>query len=302
MQRRSFIYSSAAGLLASTAGARSPNVARNETRSESGSWVETSEGAKLFCRSWGSGRPVVFIHGWAVSGDVWQYQMAPLSAQLRCVTYDKRGHGRSNDPGRGYNYDSLADDLAAVLDQLDLKNVVLVGHSMGPAEIARYLSRHGAARVSRIVLISSALPFMLKAPDNPQGIDPAILEQRRQQWLQDLPKFLASNARSFVTADTSAETVTWIASLGAQASLKALLDLNHAITETDLRADVARITVPTLIVHGGQDKSAPLELTGKRVAAMIPGSQLKIYDDAPHGLLLTHQNRLNPDLLQWASA
>src|SRR5439155_13458409 len=113
--------------------------------------VETPDGARLFCRAWGAGRPVVFVHGWAVNCDVWQYQMAPLSAHAWCIAYDKRGHGRSSDPGRGYDYDTLADDLAAVLDQLDLRDVVLVGHSMGPAEIVRYLSRHGSARISRVV-------------------------------------------------------------------------------------------------------------------------------------------------------
>lgn len=228
--------------------------------------------------------------------------MAPLSAQCRCVAYDKRGHGRSSDPGRGYDYDALADDLAAVLDRLDLRNVVLVGHSMGPAEIVRYISRHGTERVSRLVLISSALPFMLKTPDNPDGIDADNLQERRRQWLRDFPKFLVSNARSFVTPETSEETVAWIANLGMQASFKGLVDLNHAITETDQRADVSRIKLPTLLIHGAQDKSAPLELTSKRLAAMVSGSQLKIYEGAPHGLLLTHSDRLNADLAGWINS
>jgi non-heme chloroperoxidase len=243
----------------------------------------------------------VFVHGWAVNCDIWQYQMSPLSAHARCIAYDKRGHGRSSDPGCGYNYDTLADDLAAVLEQLDLHNIVLVGHSMGPAEIVRYLSRHGSARIARIALISSALPFILKTSDNPEGVDAAVFEDRRRQWLQDLPKFLAANARSFVTAETSAETVEWIAGMGLQASLKALFDLNHAITETDLRKEVEKIRVPTLIIHGAEDSSAPLELTGKRTAMLISGSQLKVYEGAPHGLLLTHQDRLNHDLLDWIS-
>lgn len=269
---------------------------------ETPSLIQSSKDTSLFCRSWGNGRPVVFVHGWAVSSDVWRYQMAPLSAQCRCVAYDKRGHGRSSDPGRGYDYDALADDLAAVLDRLDLRNVVLVGHSMGPAEIVRYISRHGTERVSRLVLISSALPFMLKTPDNPDGIDADNLQERRRQWLRDFPKFLVSNARSFVTPETSEETVAWIANLGMQASFKGLVDLNHAITETDQRADVSRIKLPTLLIHGAQDKSAPLELTSKRLAAMVSGSQLKIYEGAPHGLLLTHSDRLNADLAGWINS
>jgi pimeloyl-ACP methyl ester carboxylesterase len=177
--------------------------------------IDTGTGARLFYRSWGAGRPIVFVHGWAVSADVWQYPMASLSQHVRCIAYDKRGHGRSSDPGQDYDYDGLAKDLAALLDQLDLRNVVLVGHSMGPPEIVRYLTRHGKARVAKLVFISPALP--------------------------------------------------------------------------------------TLIIHGAQDKSAPLDLTSQRLVTMIRGSQLKIYDGAPHGLLLTHQDRLNQDLLGWVS-
>jgi len=264
--------------------------------------IETRDGATLYSRSWGSGRPVVFVHGWAVNCDVWQYQMTALSEHARCIAYDKRSHGRSSDPGQGYDYDTLADDLAAVLEHYDLRNLVLVGHSMGPAEIVRYLSRHGATRVSRLVLISSALPFMMKTPDNPGGIDAAIFAERRKAWTQDMPKFLAENARAFVLPSSSPETVAWLADMGAQASLKALVDLNHAITETDLRKDVGQIRLPTLVIHGEADKSAPLDLAGGRTAAMISGSQLKIYEGAPHGLLLTHQDRLNQDLVAWTRA
>jgi pimeloyl-ACP methyl ester carboxylesterase len=263
--------------------------------------ITVGDGTVLFYRAVGDGRPVVFVHGWAVNCDIWQYQLNHLSAHGRCYAYDKRGHGRSGDPGRGYDYDTLADDLHGFLDRLDLKDVVLVGHSMGPAEIVRALSRHGRSRISRLVLISSALPFILKGPDNPEGIDAAVFEQRREQWSQDMPKFLAANARSFVLPETSAETVAWVASMGAQASLKTLIDLNHAITETDLRADVARIRLPTLVIHGAQDKSAPIDLTGKQVTEMIPGSLFKVYDGAPHGLLLTHRDQLNNDLAEWVS-
>jgi pimeloyl-ACP methyl ester carboxylesterase len=259
----------------------------------------TADAAGLFIREWGGGRPVVFVHGWAVNCDIWQYQMMALAPHAHCVAYDKRGHGRSGERASGYDYDTLADDLAEVMERLDLKDVVLVGHSMGPAEIVRYLSRHGSARVSRLVLISPALPFMLKTLDNPGGIEAATFETRRQQWTQDMPKFLAENARAFVTPQTSAETVAWIADMGAQASLKALFDLNHAIAETDQREAVARIKLPTLLIHGGQDKSAPLELTSRRLAALIPGSELKIYDGAPHGLLVTDRDRLNADLEAW---
>ena len=169
--------------------------------------IAASGGAQLYYREWGAGRPIVFVHGWAVNCDVWQYQMLALSPHVRCIAYDKRGHGRSTDPGCGYDYDTLADDLSCLLDDLDLTDVVLVGHSMGPAEIVRYLSRHGDTRISRLVLISSALPFMLKTPDNPAGIDGAIFQARRHKWSQDLPSFLVENARSIVTRETSCRSV-----------------------------------------------------------------------------------------------
>jgi non-heme chloroperoxidase len=301
MQRRLFL-GSAAGLstLAALAAAAARSAPMRKTSGQA--VIKKSERADLFLRDWGAGRPVVFVHGWAVNSDVWQYQMMALSGKARCIAYDKRGHGRSNDPSGGYHYDSLADDLSSVIDELDLRDVVLVGHSMGPAEIVRYLSRHGTSRISRLVLISSALPFILKTPDNPDGIDKAAFEERRKQWTQDMPAFLASNARAFLGSDASAETVAWVAALGMQASLKALIDINHTITETDLRADVSRVKLPTLVIHGAQDKSAPIDLTGKRTAALIQGSELKIYEGAPHGLLLTHQNILNADLDRWISA
>lgn len=264
--------------------------------------IESRDGVDLFWRSWGQGRAVVFLHGWAVNCDIWQYQMAALSKHARCIAYDKRGHGRSSDPGQKYDYDALADDLAAVLEKLDLRDVVLVGHSMGPAEIVRYLSRHGGERVARLVLISSALPFMLKTADNPGGIPPAAFAERREQWLRDMPKFLAANARSFLTADTSPETVAWIANMGSQASLKALLEINHTISETDLRSETARISKPTLIIHGDRDKSAVLEQTGKRIASMIAGSTLTVYEGGPHGLPVTHGERLSSDLAHWITS
>jgi pimeloyl-ACP methyl ester carboxylesterase len=264
--------------------------------------IETRDGVKLFWRSWGKGRPVVFLHGWAVNCDVWQYQMVPLSERARCIAYDKRGHGRSSDPGRGYDYDSLADDLASLIEKLDLHDVVLVGHSMGSAEIVRYLVRHGGERVARLVLISSALPYLRMAPDNPGGVAPSVFVERRRQWLQDMPSFLVSNARSFVNADASPETVAWIASMGSQASLKALFESNHTITETDLRSDTARVRRPTLIIHGAEDQSAALEQTGRKIATLIAGSQLKIYEGAPHGLLVTHAGRLSSDLADWIDA
>ena len=264
------------------------------------SFIETRDQAGLFYRDWGTGKPVVFAHGWAVNSDLWQYQMAYLSAHgLRCVSYDRRGHGRSSDPGRGYDFDTLSDDLAAVIEKLDLHDVTLVGHSMGCAEIVRYLTRHGASRVKRAAFVSASLPFVMKTPDNPDGVDKAAFENIRAGWSKDFPKWLGENARPFFAPDTSQQMVDWGIRMCLQTSLQAILECNRIDVETDFRAELPRVNVATLVVHGDADVSAPLELMGRPTAKLIPGSQLKVYERAPHGLMLTHTDQLNADLLSF---
>jgi non-heme chloroperoxidase len=273
-------------------------ASRKNAGGTSSPFVETRDGARLFYKEWGTGRPVLFIHSWAVNGDLWQYQMIHLSNQnLRCVAYDQRGHGRSSDPGAGYEYDTLSDDLATVIEQLDLRGVNLVGHSMGCGVIARYLTRHGASRIAGAVLISPTLPFMAKTPDNPQGVEKAALGRLHAVWSKDFPKWLGDNARPFFVPETSPEMVQWGVNMCLQASLKALIDCNRADMETDFRAELPRITVPTLVVHGDKDVSAPIDFTGRRTAQLIPGCRLIVYEGAPHGVMLTHIDRLNDELL-----
>jgi len=242
----------------------------------------------------------VFVHSWAVNSDLWQYQMLFLASQeIRCIAFDQRGHGRSSDPGRGYEYDTLSDDLAAVLEKLDVRGVSLVGHSMGCGTIVRYLTRKGTRRVNRIVLVSPTMPFLLKTEDNPQGVEKAAFERLRSAWAKDFPKWVSENARPFFTPDTSEGMVEWGISMVRQASLKALIDCNRADAETDFRAELPKIGLPTLVIHGDKDVSAPLELTGKKTAALIPRSRLVVYEGAPHGLMLTHVDRFNADLLHF---
>ncbi len=264
-------------------------------------FIETGETGKrtsLFYRDWGTGKPVVFVHSWALNSEMWGAQMACLSQQgLRCIAYDRRGHGRSDDSGGGYDFDTLADDLAALIEQLDLRGATLVGHSMGCGEIVRYLTRHGAGRTARILMLAPALPFALKAADNPDGVDACVLDQMRAAWRHDRPKWLIDNARPFFVPETSPEQIQWVLSLMLQSSLQAWLDCNHAGTETDFRAELPAIDVPTLIVHGDADVSAPLEQTGRKTAQLISGSRLSVYEGAPHGLFITHQDRFNRDLL-----
>jgi pimeloyl-ACP methyl ester carboxylesterase len=261
-------------------------------------FLETRDRAALFYKDWGAGKPVVFVHSWALNSDMWQYQMIHLSGQgLRCIAYDQRGHGRSSQHGYGYEYDTLADDLASLLEQLDLREVTLVGHSMGCGEIVRYLSRHGSSRVARAVFIGTATPFALKTRDNPDGVDKAVIDKLRASWAKDFPRWLGDNARPFFVPETSPEMVQWVVGMCLQASLKALIDCNHAINETDFRAELAAMTVPTLVIHGDADVSEPIEQRGRRTAQLIPGSQFKLYEGAPHGLMFTHMDRLNSDLL-----
>jgi non-heme chloroperoxidase len=269
-----------------------------------GPFIETRDGTQLFYRDWGNGAPLVFMSGWALTSDCWGYQMAPLSGSgLRCIAYDRRGHGRSSDPGRGYDSDTLADDLAAVLDALDLKNVTLVTHSMAGGEAVRYLSRHGSKRVARLALISATLPFLMKTADNPEGIDPSVFENaRRNVLLRDFPKALRDNMRPFGVAETSEAMLEWIAGLMLQCSMQALVECNRALTSTDFRPDLAKIAVPTLIVHGDKDVSAPLPITGRKTAALLPHATVKIYEGAPHGVFLTHAERLNKDLIEFAAS
>jgi non-heme chloroperoxidase len=293
----------AALLGADTAVADQRARASNSSARVAGPFVETRDGTQLFYRDWGSGAPLVFMSGWALTSDCWGYQMAPLSdSGLRCIAYDRRGHGRSSDPGRGFDADTLADDLAAVLDALDLKNVTLVTHSMAGGEAVRYLSRHGSKRVARLALVAATLPFLTKTADNPDGIDPAVFDNaRRNVVLRDFPQALRDNMRPFGVAETSDAMLDWIASLMLRCSMKALVECNRALTATDFRADLAKIEVPTLIVHGDRDVSAPLAITGRKTAALMPHATVKIYEGAPHGVFLTHAERLNKDLLEFVA-
>ncbi|MEO7909159.1 MAG: alpha/beta hydrolase [Roseiflexaceae bacterium] len=272
--------------------------------------IETADHTRLYFRDWGTGAPVVFLSSWSVGGDMWQYQMEPLSNQgLRCIAYDRRGHGRSDDPGHGYEFDTLADDLAALLTQLDLQEVTLVGHSMGCCEIARYMSRHGASRIARVALIGTTTPCIMQTEENPSGAPRMILEQSITALRQDRPTFVTDGAISFFNLGStwpgpvvmSSEMVQWITRLALDSSLKALIESMRAQWETDFRPDMRAFTVPTLIIHGDRDQSAPLEMFGRRTAQAIAGSELKVYAGAAHGLFIAQKERLTQDLLAFVS-
>ncbi len=264
--------------------------------------VIAKDGTHLFIRDWGTGQPIVFLAGWTLTSDMWAYQMAPLSeAGFRCVAFDRRGHGRSDDPGRGYDYDSLAEDLAVVLAALDLRGVTLVAHSMAGGEATRYLTRHGhEGRVKNVLFLAPTLPFLLQTPDNPMGVPGAAFEQLRQVFMSDFPKWIDDNTEPFVAPSTSQGMRSWIKGMMVSASMKAIVNCNRAMVSTDFRSELARLKVPCLVVHGDKDASAPLPLTGERTAALIPGARLVVYEGAPHGLFVTHMHRLNGEIAAFA--
>ena len=287
--------------------AASSASAEQQRRSASGAkkisttrFVDANDATRLFVRSWGAGAPIVLVHSWALNSDMWQYQTVELAARgYRCIAYDRRGHGRSDEPAQGYDFDTLADDLASVVDACELTGITLVAHSMGAGEVVRYLTRHGAKRVSRVVLLAPTTPCMLRREDNPDGVPAQAFEALRAQWRADFPKWVVDNTPPFFTKDTSAAMMQWGTSLMLRASLPVAIECNRAMVEADFRADLRAMTVPTRVLHGDADVSAPLALTGARTAALIPGCRLDVYAGAPHGLFLTHMSRVNADILDF---
>ena len=268
-------------------------------------FVETKDGTKLHVKDTGTGRPVVLIHGWPLTGDMFEYQsLALLEAGYRVITYDRRGFGQSGHPMLGYDYDTFADDLAAVLDDLDVTGATLVGFSMGGGEVARYLSRHGAARIAKVALVSSVVPYLLKGADNPDGVDQSVFEDMKAQIRKDRFAFLGTFAKQFygvglVSSPVSKELLDWTFILAVMASPKATINCVDAFGKTDFRQDLPAFTVPTLIIHGTADKVVPIDAAGRAAANGIPGATLIEYDGEPHGLLATAPARLNKDLIQF---
>jgi non-heme chloroperoxidase len=265
--------------------------------------IRTRDGARLFHRDWGAGRAIVFVAGWSMPSDAWARQMQPLAARgMRCVAHDRRAHGRSDDPGRGFDFDTLSDDLAAVMEALDLHDAVLVGHSMGCGEILRYLTRHGARRVGRVVLVATTTPRLMRAADNPHGVPAEAFAALRAAIAEDFPAWVGANLDAFVAPETSAGTRGWLRGLALGTSLQALVELSRANAEADFRAELRGVPVPALVIHGDADASAPLDLCGRPTAELLPAAWLQVYPGAPHGLFATHAARLAADIAEFAAA
>lgn len=262
-----------------------------------------SDPVNIYYEDLGKGKNVVFIHGWPLSGSMWEYQITLLpQTGLRCIVYDRRGFGKSDKPFNGYDYNTLAGDLKALLDELDLTEVTLVGFSMGGGEIAKYFSLYKGARVTKVVLISAVLPFMLQTTDNPDGVPQEKFKEMSTAIMADRPGFLEGFNKDFygvgvLNSPVSDAYLANAANKGMEASPIATIECAKSFASTDFRKDMSTINVPTLIIHGDKDKTVPIKPTGDQTAKLIKGAKYIIYEGAPHGLWFTEKDRLNKDLI-----
>jgi pimeloyl-ACP methyl ester carboxylesterase len=269
--------------------------------------LKTGEEIRLAYSDYGQGRPVVLLHGWPLSREMWEYQLSDMvTAGFRVVKYDRRGFGNSSKPWDGYDYDTLASDLNEVMEQLDLRDATLVGFSMGGGEVVRYLSLYGDKRVSRIALVSAVTPYLLKTSDNPEGVDKSVFEDMMEKMQDDRIAFLDDFGRKFFSVTmmshpVSAPLLEYYRMLASLATARSTQQCAIAFSTTDFRNDIPNIKVPTLIIHGDDDKTVPLEVSSARLAKMMPNAEYKVYERAPHGLFYTHRGTLNRDLIQFIS-
>ena len=266
---------------------------------------DNNEPVKIYYEDLGKGKPVVFIHGWPLSGAMWEYQVTQLPQQgLRCIIYDRRGFGRSDRPFDGYDYNTLAGDLKSLLEELDLNGVTLVGFSMGGGEIAKYFSLYRGERVSKVVLVSAVVPYLLKTTDNPDGVPQEVFDKMAKAMIDDRPTFLEGFNKDFygvglINHPVTDAYLTNSLNKAMDASPIATIGCAKSFSSTDFRQDVIKINVPTLIIHGDKDKTVPIKPTGEQSAKLISGSKLIIYEGAPHGLWFTEKEKLNQDLIDF---
>lgn len=264
--------------------------------------ITTSDGTRIWYKDWGEGQPIVFSHGWPLCSDAWDDQMLFFSAHgYRTIAHDRRGHGRSDQPGHGNDMDSYADDLAALIETLDLRDVILVGHSTGGGEIARYVGRHGTDRLAGLVFVGAITPSLLRSDYNPDGSPIEAWDGIRAELIKDRSQFYRELSAPFYGANRPGATVSdgirdqfW--RLSMQAGLKNAFDCTY-VWESDFRQDLARVNVPVLVIHGTDDQIVPVAGSAELMPRYVPGAELRLYPDAPHGLPTTHSDQFNHDLL-----
>ena len=269
------------------------------------SMITTRDGTRIYYKDWGTGQPVVFSHGWPLNADDWDDQLIFIASHgYRAIAHDRRGHGRSSQPWDGNDMDTYADDLAALIETLDLKDAVLVGHSTGGGEVTRYIGRHGTARVATAVLVSAVPPLMLKTAANPGGLPIEAFDQLRAGVSADRSQFYKDLSAPFYGANRPGAQVSqglrdafWLWSM--QVGLKAAFDCIQAFSETDFTEDLKKFDIPTLIIHGDDDQIVPIGASALRSSKIVKGATLKIYPGAPHGLTSTHKDQFNADLLSF---
>jgi non-heme chloroperoxidase len=265
--------------------------------------ITTKDGTRLYYKDWGSGQPLVFSHGWPLNADAWEDQMVFMGSYgYRCIALDRRGHGRSDQTWNGNEMDTYADDLAAIVEKLDLKNAIHVGHSTGGGEVARYIGRHGTKRVAKVVLIGSVTPLMLKTTSNPLGLPIDAFDKIRAGVLADRSQFFKDLSGPFYGANRPNAKVSqglrdsfWLQ--GMLAGFKPVIDCIKAFSETDFTEDLKKFDVPTLIMHGDDDQIVSIGASAMIASKIVKGSTLKIYPGYPHGMCSTNKDQINADLL-----
>ena len=265
-------------------------------------FYKTKDGTRIFYKDWGQGLPIVFLHGWPLSGDAWDAQMLYFGANgHRVIAHDRRGHGRSEQTWHGNDINRYADDLSELIETLDLKNIVLVGHSTGGGEAVRFIGRHGSTRLSRLVLVGAVPPLMLRTNDNPDGAPIEIFDTIRQSVATNRSQYFRDICDAFygfnrIDADKSQGLCDSFWSQGMMGGIKAQHDCIHAFSAVDYSEDLAKVDIPTLFIHGDDDQMVPIDISARKAAELIPHALLKVYRGGGHGLAQTHVAEFNTDL------